>query len=103
LRLVGASITHRTIRRAIDREPSTAEPLLERLTAPQGPPAGDDRLAVILIAVGIATLGASFTAGDTGGWTDYGIGAALFPLIVGAALMLRHVVVERAKRRGNPE
>jgi hypothetical protein len=102
LRLVGTAITHRTIRRAIDRDPASAEPLLERLATP-GESRGDDRLGLILLAIGIATLGASFTAGDTGGWTDYGIGAAMFPLIVGAALMLRHYLVERAKRRGGAE
>lgn len=102
LRLVSTAITHRTIRQAIDRDPNSAEPLLERLTTPRES-RGDDRLGLILLAIGVATLGASFTAGDTGGWTDYGIGAAMFPLIVGAALMLRHYFVERAKRRASPE
>ena len=102
LRLVGTAITHRTIRRAIDRDPTSAEPLLERLTTPRESH-GDDRLGLILLTIGIATLGASFTAGDTGGWTDYGIGAAMFPLFVGAALMLRHYFVERPRRRGSAE
>jgi Na+/proline symporter len=98
LRLVGTAITHQTIRRAIDREPSTAEPLLERITAPRAQAADDERLAVILIAFGLALIGASVIADDTGTWMRYGIAGALFPLIVGGALWLRHYAIERAKR-----
>ena len=98
LRLVGTAIKHSTIRRAIDREPSTAEPLLERLMSPQQERAGDDRLGIILVAFGAAMIGASIIAGDVGDWTRYGVAGALFPLIVGAALWLRHYAIERARR-----
>lgn len=101
-RLAATAIRHKTVRRVIDRDPSAAEAVIAELQTPETP-GGDDRLGVILFALGIATLLASFTAGDMGGWTDYGIGAAMFPLIVGAALMLRHYVIERAKRRGSAE
>jgi Na+/proline symporter len=103
LRLVATAITHRTIRRAIDREPSTAEPLLERLTAPQKAPADDDRLAIILIALGLAMIGGSLIADDTGAWMRYAIGGALFPLLIGAALWLRHYAIERSRRRAGAE
>ena len=102
LRLAATAIRHKTVRRIIDRDPATAEAVIAELRTPESP-RGDDRLGLILLAIGIATLGASFTAGDTGGWTDYGVGAAMFPLIVGAALMLRHFLIERAKRRGSAE
>ena len=101
-RLAATGIRHRTVRRVIDRDPSAAEAVMAELRMPETP-TGDDRLGVILFALGIATLLASFTAGETGGWTDYGVGAAMFPLIVGAALMLRHFWIERAKRRDSAE
>ena len=101
-RLAATAIRHKTVRRVIDRDPTAAEAVITELRMPDTP-GGDDRLGVILFALGIATLLASFTAGNTGGWTDYGVGAAMFPLVVGAALVLRHYVIERAKRRGSPE
>ena len=101
-RLAATAIRHKTVRRVIERDPAAAEAVIAELRMPEAT-GGDDRLGLILLALGIATLAASFTAGETGGWTDYGVGAAMFPLIVGAALMLRHYVIERAKRRGNAE
>ena len=96
-RLFQTAIRHKTVRKVIEKDPGIAEKAIEELSkAPE--PAGDDRLGLILLALGIATLAASFTAGDTGGWTDYGVGASMFPLIVGAALMVRHFVIERTRR-----
>lgn len=102
LRLAATAIRHRTIRQVIDKDPNAAEAVISELRTPETP-GGDDRLGLILLALGIAMLGASFTAGGTGGWTDYGVGASMFPLIVGAALMLRHYMIEWAKRRGSAE
>ena len=96
-RLFQTAIRHKTVRKVIEKDPGIAEKAIEELSkAPE--PAGDDRLGLILLALGVATLAASFTAGDTGGWTDYGVGASMFPLIVGAALMVRHFVIERTRR-----
>ena len=103
LRLIGTAVTHATIRKAIDKDPASAEPLLERLAAPPKPPADDDRLAIILVALGVAMIGGSLIADDTGLWMRYAIGGALFPLLIGAALWLRHYAIERARRRGQPE
>jgi len=102
LRLIGTAIAHRTIRQAIERDPSSAERLLERL-AKDEPTDGDDRLAVVLVALGLAMIGASLLAGEVGDWTRYGIGGALFPLIIGAALWLRHFAIRRARRHGEPK
>lgn len=101
-RLLGIAIRHKTVRRVIERDPAAAESVISELSKPDVP-AGDDRLGLILFALGVATLAASFTAGETGGWTDYGVGAAMFPLIVGAALMARHFLIERARRRAGQQ
>ena len=102
LRLAGTAMTHRTIRQAIERDPSSAEQLLSRLGKSE-PVDGDDRLAVVLVALGLAMIGASLIAGEVGDWTRYGVGGALFPLIIGAALWLRHYAIQRARRHGEPK
>lgn len=103
VRLVQAWITHKTIRRAIEKDPGMAETMIERVASAPEPSSGDDRTAVILVAIGLAIAGASLIAGDVGDWTRYGLAGALFPLIVGAALGLRHYALQRARRRGAPE
>ena len=102
LRLVGTMITHKTIRRLVEVDPSHIDSVLAQITVSQES-AGDDRVGVILIAIGLAVLGASFTAGSTGGWTDYGVGASLFPLLTGAALCLRQYFVARSRRSASGE
>ena len=100
-RLIASSMLHRTIRRVLDRDPASAAPLIERLAA-SSPKQDDDRLSVILVAIGIAIIVASLVIGDPG-WMHYAIAGALFPLIVGTALWLRLFIMERIRRRGSAE
>ena len=95
-RLLGTMIMHRTIRKAIDRDPHSAEPLLTRLTAPIEP-SGDDRTATLLIAFGIAMVVSSLVVGDPR-WMHYAIAGAVFPLIIGSALWLRHYLINRTQQ-----
>jgi hypothetical protein len=97
VRLIGTAIVHRTVRRAVDRDPSSAESLIAQLGEPPER-TGDDRLSTILIAVGIAMIAASVVINDPG-WIHYGVAGALFPLIIGTALWLRLFLIARAKRR----
>ncbi|MEA3062498.1 MAG: hypothetical protein QOJ94_2279 [Sphingomonadales bacterium] len=99
LRLVQAWLMHRTLRRAIDRDSALAPTLVERigggdigaLSVGSG---NDDRTGLILIAAGLALAGFSLVVGDPE-WLRYGLGGALFPLLVGAALLVRHYVQRR--------
>jgi len=103
LRLFGTVILHRTIRKAIDRDPAAAEPLLERLSAPAPvTERGDDRTATLLVAFGVAMLVASLAIGETS-WMRYGIAGAAFPLIIGGALWLRHYALNRSRRTDSAE
>lgn len=102
MRLIGTTITHRTIRKAVDANPDLAEGLLERLaTRREG--FGDDRLAIILIAIGIAMAAAPLIAIDDRGIIRVAIAASIFPLLVGGALWLRFRASERAKQRAGGE
>lgn len=101
-RLVGTVITHRTIRRAVDSNPQLAEALLARLTE-RKERSGDDKLAMVLVAIGVAMLAAPVIAIDDRGIVRLAIAASLFPLLVGATLWLRYRAVERAKLRDRGE
>jgi hypothetical protein len=85
------------LRRAVDRDPASAEGLIARLGQP-AERTGDDRLSTILVATGVAMIAASVVIGDPN-WMHYGIAGALFPLIIGTALWLRLFLLERARRR----
>jgi membrane associated rhomboid family serine protease len=102
LRLIASAMLHRTIRRALDSDPSRAAPLIERLTAGRSDSGDDSRLSTILVAIGVAMIAASVVIGDQG-WMHYGVAAALFPLVVGTALWLRLFILERARRRADSQ
>jgi len=99
LRFVQAWMLHRTLRAAIKQDSEQAGLLIDRigqggLNGSQADGAGDDRTGLVLIALGIALAGFSMIAGDPD-WLRYGLGAALFPGLVGAALLLRHYQTRR--------
>jgi hypothetical protein len=102
LRLISTLIVHRTIRKAVETNPQLAEALLQRLTAPRES-SGDDRLATVLIAIGVAMAGAPLIAVDDPGILRFSLAAALFPLLVGGALWLRFRAARRAKQRDGAE
>ena len=102
LRLVGPAITHRTIRKAVDSNPELAQTLLARLTE-RKERSGDDKLAMVLIAIGVAMFAAPIIAIDDRGIVRLAIAASLFPLLVGATLWLRYRAAERAKLRDRGE
>ena len=101
LRLVGTAIVHRTIRKAIDKDPQAAEPLLAQMSG-TAEPVGDDRTATLLIAFGIAMVAGSLIIGDPN-WIHYGIAGAVFPLVIGTALWLRHYMINRSPRTDRAE
>jgi hypothetical protein len=100
LRLVQAWQLHRTLREAISRDSAHAEILADRIgrndlggSRPEA--TSDDRTGLILLALGAALAGFSLIVGDQQ-WLRYGLGAALFPALVGAALLIRHRMQSRS-------
>lgn len=98
LRLFATLMTQRTIRKAIETKPELTGEVLDKLTA-KTESSGEDRLAIVLIAIGIAMIVAPLIAVDDTGLIRAAIGAATFPLLVGGALWLRFRAVRRASRR----
>src|SRR5690348_8490086 len=81
LSLFAARIRHTTIRKAIDTNPELAAGMLDKLTA-RKERSGDDRLALVLIAIGVAMAVAPIIAVDDPGIVRFAIAASLFPLLV---------------------
>ena len=100
-RLLRAAMQHRTIREAISRDNQSVSELVAAIDREQLQPAGgnDDRTAFVLIALGIALLLFGVIQGETENLRLMG-GAAMFPILVGAALLLRLHLARRRERRG---
>lgn len=96
LRLLGAWMMHRTLRRALSGDQSVALALVERLDGARREPA-DDRNGLVLVALGLAIAGFGLIQGGEAN-IRAALGAALFPLLVGAALLARFVMLKQ--RRG---
>ena len=100
LKLVQAWLLHRTLRKAIDRDSSIVGELVDKIDRSDWADPGrqrlgsDDRNGLVLVAIGLAAFGFSVVVNDPE-WLRYGIGAALFPLLVGMALLARHFWLKR--------
>ena len=97
LRLMTTAIHHRTVRRAIERDPAMAESLLGRLSMPST--SGDDRTGLLLVATGVAIIVSCLIIGEPD-LVHYGIAGAVFPLIIGTALWVRDYVISRGEDAG---
>lgn len=102
LRLFATLSEHKTIRRAVQSNPKLAESMIEKGGASRDG-SGDERVAIILVAIGLAMIGAPLIAVDDPGMVRFAIGASLFPLLVGAALWLWSRAAERARQRERGE
>ena len=102
LKLIQAWMLHRTLRDAIKRDSPLASGLVDKIDrSDQGQGqrlGGDDRNGLVLIAIGLALLGFSAVVNEAE-WLRYGIGASLFPLLVGFALLGRHFWLRKVLER----
>lgn len=98
LRLLQAWMLHRSLREAIKKDSAHAGMLVDRIgrgDLSRIEAGTDDRTGMVLVAIGIAIAGFSLIANQQD-WLRLGLGAALFPTLVGAALLLRHYLLRRA-------
>jgi Na+/H+ antiporter NhaD/arsenite permease-like protein len=98
-RLIHSSIQHRTIREALSRDSSAVPALLAGIEEQQPTGANDDRMAFVLMAIALALFLFGLIQGDPDDLRNMG-GAALFPGLVGAALLIRHYFARR-RENGN--
>ena len=102
VRLLRAAMQHRTIREAISRDSDSVPALLgtidrDQEQLPSG--ANDERTGFVLVALGVAVFLYSSVQNDAELMRTVG-GAAAFPILVGAALLLRFYLARRRERRG---
>jgi hypothetical protein len=96
-RVMRAMMLHRTIRKGMTEGSNLTPELLDRVDQEKaGQGFGDDRIGVVLIAIGLAVLGFGLLTGDADDLHNTA-GISLFPLLVGAALLGRHLVIRRAR------
>jgi hypothetical protein len=101
-RLLHAWMLHRSIRRALEAKSEAVTPLIDKLNKPyehlggQSPDApGDDRNALVLLAIGLAMAGFGLIQGHEQ-LIRISAGAALFPAFVGIALLVRRRLARAA-------
>jgi low temperature requirement protein LtrA len=104
-RLLQARMIHTSLRQAMATDRELAVDLATKLHfACTGPEQrNDDRNGLVLIAIGVAAAGFALIQADAALRTV--LGAALFPLLIGAALLLRDWMVKRtaAKKHAGVE
>lgn len=91
-RLIQAMMLHRTVREALIRDGAVGSELLDRLREPKSIFGSDDRLGLILIALGAAMIAFALLQGSSDVREEVAP-ASVFPLFVGVALVGRHLVV----------
>jgi hypothetical protein len=96
-RVMRAMMLHRTVREALTRESALTPELLEKIDEqkPAGG-GGDDRIGLVLLAIGLAILGYGVITGDAEDIRNLA-GISLFPLFVGAALFGRQWLTRRSR------
>lgn len=101
-RLLHAWMLHRSIRRALEAKSDAVSPLIDKLNKPyehiggQSPDTpGDDRNALVLLAIGLAMAGFGLIQGHEQ-LIRISAGAALFPAFVGVALLVRRRLARAA-------
>lgn len=107
-RLLHAWMLHRSIRRALEAKSEAVTPLIDKLNKPyehlggQSPDApGDDRNALVLLAIGLAMAGFGLIQGHEQ-LIRISAGAALFPAFVGIALLVRRRLARAAAAEERP-
>ncbi|HVF37903.1 MAG TPA: hypothetical protein VNA29_08195 [Sphingomicrobium sp.] len=97
-RIIRSVAMHRTLRKGIEQgQPLDAE-LIDRFDKVAEPGAIDQRIGFVLVAAALALLAAGLIQGDVEKLRNMAT-AAMFPLFVGSALLIRL----RLARRGRAE
>ncbi len=102
-RLLHAWMLHRSIRRALEAKSDSVGPLIKKLNKPyehvggsrEAEAPGDDRNALVLLAIGLAMAGFGLIQGNEQ-IIRTAAGASLFPIFVGIALLVRRRLARAA-------
>jgi hypothetical protein len=90
-RVLRTMMLHRTVREALTRENALGAALLDKIDERRpGVGFGDDRIGLVLLAIGFAAIGFALIQGSQDTIRNV-TGMALFPLFVGAVLLGRFI------------
>jgi ABC-type phosphate transport system permease subunit len=100
-RVLRAMMLHRTIRKGIEHNNALTPELFDKIEEQKGTAGGfgDDRIGLVLLAIGLATVGFGLIQGNAENIRNL-TSIALFPLFVGAALFGRWFYRRRAGAEG---
>ena len=87
-RVIRSALLHKTCRRAIEKGQDLSPELIEQFDRAPRPGVADQRIGFVLIALALALVAAAAIAASPGDFRDM-TAIAMFPLLVGAALLLR--------------
>ena len=87
-RIIRTGAMHKTLRKGIEQGQPLNVELIERLEKSPAPGAIDQRIGFVLVALALALLTAGLIQGDAEKIRNMAT-AAMFPLFVGSALLLR--------------
>jgi len=99
-RLIQAMMLHRTVREALNRDSVLGTELLDRIAEPKSIFGSDDRLGLILVALGAAMIAFGLLQGNIEVRQNVA-SASVFPLFVGAVLIGRHMFVRSKERKAD--
>lgn len=98
VRLVRVGMQHKTIREAISRDSAAVPALLAGVEERRPTGSTDDRTAFVLLALALALVLLGLIQGNPDDIRDLS-GAALFPGLVGAALLFRYHLARKRDRQ----
>src|SRR6476469_2009757 len=76
LRLFATAMKYKAMRKLVEVDPASASTLLSQLDRQEEAPSGDDRIAIILVAIGVAMAAGCLIAIDDRGMVRLGIPAS---------------------------
>ena len=95
-RIIRSNSMHKTLRMGIEKgQPLTAD-IVDRLERPAEPGSADQRIGFVLISIALALFLAAFMNPGQDSWRQV-VTVGLFPLLVGAARLLRLRLAARGR------
>lgn len=95
-RIIRSGAMHKTLRKAIEQGQPLDPELIERLDRAPEPDVADQRIGMVLVALALALFAASAMNPGQDNWRQL-MTIALFPLFVGAALLVRPWLAKRSR------
>jgi hypothetical protein len=93
-RVIRSAATHKTLRKAIEQGQVLTPELIERLDMTPAPGLADQRIGLVLVALALALIAAGIINPGEDNYRQM-FTIALFPLLVGAALLARPWLAKR--------